>query len=72
MRRFNWIARSIAVACAFGAHPSAAQLSLPPHGEESIGQTYTGRTYSPSAERDFGRAVCWGRAYRRVPGVAVG
>ena len=44
----------------FVAGLAAAQLPAPPHGGESIGQQYTGRSYSPYAERDFADQVFWG------------
>ena len=40
---------------------AGAQLPAPPDGGESIGQQYTGRSYSPYAERDFADQVFLGR-----------
>jgi hypothetical protein len=40
--------------------PSSAQIPTPPEGEAALGQTYTGRTYSPYADRDFPSMVYFG------------
>jgi hypothetical protein len=42
------------------AQPTLAQIPLPPDGAESLVQEYTGRSYSPYAERDFPDMVHWG------------
>jgi len=42
------------------AQPALAQIPTPPDGEEGLGQRYTGRSYSPYAERDFADGVYWG------------
>jgi hypothetical protein len=39
---------------------SLAQIPSPPDGEAAVAQQYTGRSYSPYAERDFPSAVYWG------------
>jgi hypothetical protein len=46
--------------CALLPAGSSAQIPAPPEGERSLGQTYTGRSYSPYAERDFPSLVYWG------------
>jgi hypothetical protein len=51
---------AIALACALWVRPSAAQIPTPPDGGAGLGQTYTGRSYSPYAERDFPSMVYWG------------
>ena len=51
---------AIALACALWVRPSAAQIPTPPDGGSGLGQTYTGRSYSPYAERDFPSMVYWG------------
>ncbi|MBW1685588.1 MAG: DUF3604 domain-containing protein, partial [Deltaproteobacteria bacterium] len=51
---------AIALACALWVHPSAAQIPTPPDGGAGLGQTYTGRVYSPYADRDFPSMVYWG------------
>jgi hypothetical protein len=48
------------IACLFIAAPTAAQMPAPPDGAEGLAQTYTGRSYSPYAERDFPSNVFWG------------
>ncbi len=50
----------IAFACVLAAHPALAQLPAPPDGTEGLVQQYTGRSYSPYAERDFPSQVWWG------------
>ena len=42
------------------ALPAAAQIPPPPDGGEGLVQHYTGRSYSPYAERDFPDSVYWG------------
>ena len=42
------------------AQPSLAQIPVPPDGEAGLAQQYTGRSYSPYAERDFPSNVYWG------------
>jgi hypothetical protein len=37
-----------------------AQIPVPPDGREGLAQKYTGRSYSPYAERDFPSMVYWG------------
>lgn len=37
-----------------------AQIPVPPDGRESLAQKYTGRSYSPYADRDFPSMVYWG------------
>jgi len=39
---------------------SSAQIPTPPDGEASVAQSYTGRAYSPYADRDFPSNVYWG------------
>jgi hypothetical protein len=39
---------------------ASAQIPAPPDGAKSIAQKYTGRTYSPYAERDFADEIFWG------------
>jgi hypothetical protein len=45
---------------AIPAAPSWAQIPAPPEGESGLGQSYTGRSYSPYADRDFPSNVYWG------------
>jgi hypothetical protein len=40
--------------------PVWAQIPVPPDGESGLGQSYTGRSYSPYADRDFPSDVYWG------------
>ncbi len=42
------------------ASVASAQLPLPPAGRDAVAQKYTGRAYSPYAERDFPDRVFWG------------
>ena len=42
------------------AQASLAQIPAPPDGEAGLAQKYTGRSYSPYAERDFPSNVYWG------------
>ena len=51
---------SVGLAVALWAQSSAAQIPPPPDGGKSLGQTYTGRTYSPYADREFPSSVYWG------------
>jgi hypothetical protein len=60
MRRSVSCLGGIALACALWVRPSAAQIPAPPEGEGGLGQTYTGRAYSPYADRDFPSMVYWG------------
>jgi hypothetical protein len=60
MRRFVSCLGAIALACSLWVRPSAAQIPTPPEGEGGLGQTYTGRVYSPYADRDFPSGVYWG------------
>jgi len=39
---------------------SSAQIPPPPEGDERIAQQYSGRVYSPYAERDFPDKVLFG------------
>jgi hypothetical protein len=45
---------------ALGVSPSAAQIPSPPDGAAGLVQQYTGKSYSPYAERDFPSDVYWG------------
>ena len=49
----------IAVSLAL-ASPGFAQIPTPPAGEEGLAQQYTGRVFSPYAERDFPDGLYWG------------
>ena len=60
MRRSVSCLGMIVLACALWVRPSAAQIPTPPDGERGLGQTYTGRVYSPYADRDFPSMVYWG------------
>ena len=60
MRRSVSCLGAIALACALWVRPSTAQIPTPPDGEAGLGQTYTGRVYSPYADRDFPSMVYWG------------
>jgi hypothetical protein len=40
--------------------PARAQIPPPPAGESALAQRYTGRSYSPYADRDFPTGVYWG------------
>ena len=60
MRRSVSCLGAIALACSLWVRPSTAQIPTPPEGEAGLGQTYTGRAYSPYADRDFPSAVYWG------------
>ncbi len=60
MRRSVSCLGAIALVCALWVSPSAAQIPTPPEGEGALGQTYTGRAYSPYADRDFPSMVYWG------------
>ena len=60
MRRSVSYLVAIAMLCALWVRPSDAQIPVPPEGEGGLGQTYTGRSYSPNAERDFPSLVYWG------------
>jgi len=42
------------------AGPTSAQMPSPPDGADSVAQKYTGRVYSPYADRDFPDEVFWG------------
>ncbi len=42
------------------ATDATAQIPSPPAGEEGLAQQYTGRVYSPYAERDFPNGLYWG------------
>jgi len=60
MRRSISRLGAIALFCTLWVRPSAAQIPTPPDGEAGLAQTYTGRVYSPYADRDFPSAVYWG------------
>jgi hypothetical protein len=60
MRRFAFVSLVSALACALESHPGSAQIPPPPGGAESLAQRYTGRSYSPYAERDFPDRIFWG------------
>jgi len=45
---------------AFVTPDAAAQLGPPPDGKKSLSSAYTGKTYSPYAERTFPSQVFWG------------
>jgi hypothetical protein len=49
----------IALVCLLAA-PAPAQIPVPPAGAAGLAQPYTGRSYSPYAERDFADEVFWG------------
>jgi hypothetical protein len=51
---------ALVLVCGLFTLPSSAQIPAPPEGEEGLGQTYTGRVYSPYADRDFPSQVYWG------------
>jgi hypothetical protein len=44
----------------FGASPASAQVPPPPDGKELLSDAYTGKSYSPSAQRGFPSRVLWG------------
>jgi hypothetical protein len=48
------------LACLLGTMPARAQIPPPPAGESALAQRYTGRSYSPYADRDFPTGVYWG------------
>jgi len=54
------LAARTALVLALAASTAGAQIPVPPDGEGVGPQTYTGRTYSPYAERRFPDAVYWG------------
>jgi hypothetical protein len=60
MRRSVSCLGLIALACSLWVHASTAQIPTPPDGKAGLGQTYTGRVYSPYADRDFPSMVYWG------------
>jgi hypothetical protein len=60
MRPHAWILGSIALMCVLLPCSSTAQIPTPPDGGAGLGQTYTGRVYSPYADRDFPSMVYWG------------
>ncbi len=60
MRRFDSVVVVAAFACASAAHVASAQIPPPPDGAKGLVQKYTGRSYSPYAERDFPSLVYWG------------
>jgi hypothetical protein len=50
----------VVLSVALFAQSANAQIPVPPDGGASIGQKYTGRSYSPYAKRDFPSQVYWG------------
>jgi hypothetical protein len=60
MRRSVSRLGAVALAFALWVGPSAAQIPTPPDGEDALGQSYTGQSYSPYADRDFPSMVYWG------------
>jgi hypothetical protein len=60
MRRLAFGFSVVVVACVLGAWPALAQIPPPPDGADGLVQEYTGRAYSPYAERDFAGMVYWG------------
>ena len=60
MRSFVSCLGAISLVCALWVRPSTAQIPTPPDGEAGLGHTYTGRVYSPYADRDFPSMVYWG------------
>ncbi|MDJ0851912.1 MAG: DUF3604 domain-containing protein [Myxococcota bacterium] len=55
--------RYLVFAVLFTASDASAQLPPPPAGEDAVAQTYTGRSYSPYAQRDFPDRVFWGETH---------
>jgi hypothetical protein len=51
---------TVATAVLLLGSTAVAQIPPPPAGEEGLAQRYTGRVYSPYAERDFPNDVYWG------------
>ena len=51
---------AIVLACGLFGRPASAQIPSPPDRQGGLGQTYTGRSYSPYADRDFPSAVYFG------------
>ena len=51
---------SACLVLAFVTPDAAAQLGPPPDGKKSLSSAYTGKTYSPYAERTFPSQVFWG------------
>ncbi len=60
MQPHAWFLAIIALLCALLPDSSTAQIPIPPDGKDALVQTYTGRSYSPYAERDFPSMVYWG------------
>jgi hypothetical protein len=58
MRRTLWA--FVTVAAALLTVPASAQIPEPPDGGATLSQKYTGRSYSPYAEREFATNVYWG------------
>jgi len=58
--RMSTAVLSIGLATSFVAVPVSAQIPPPPDGAAGLVQHYTGRSYSPYAERDFPDVVYWG------------
>ena len=57
MKKTLWLLSSVLV---LGLGVAIAQVPPPPNGAKSVAQEYTGKSYSPYAERDFPSAVFWG------------
>jgi len=60
VRRFTSSLIAFFFICAMGVQPGSAQIPSPPSGEEGVAQKYTGRSYSPYADREFPSTVYWG------------
>ncbi len=59
MRSFGISCSITSLACLI-VSSAIAQLPAPPNGERGLSPKYTGRSYSPYADRDFPSAVYWG------------
>jgi hypothetical protein len=46
--------------CVLAAQTAQGQIPTPPAGARGVAQQYTGRSYSPYADRDFADRVYWG------------
>ena len=51
---------SLTVALLLAASSAQAQIPAPPEGTSDLSGNYTGKSYSPYAERDFANQVFWG------------
>jgi hypothetical protein len=60
MRRIAAGLYAAVLACALWTHVGLAQIPPPPTGADGLAQQYTGRSYSPYADRDFPSMVYWG------------